>query len=704
MPREIGRLEYAVGVNLDDVDRDLSRGLAGVAKTAAAAWVGFKAVQAGIGSLSDFMGESVSAAGEAQQALAGLTSALRKAGVGGASSAAEHFAQLADQIEGVTGVSSEAIQGAQAVAARFGLTGQRLEGATRAAVDLAAVMGTDVQSAMVMIARSSETGKNALAKYGIEVTKGASEGQRLQEVLAGISAKFGGAAASSVATYEGRVTLLKTAWGNLKEELGGYVTNSSTINGLITAATQHIRDQTAQVGKARQENAGWAASIVETASTVLAGTVSIGGAITQVFAGVVGTVQGVLTMAVAGFWEVFNVLFLSLAKLTAGVSKLAEWMGLDSIQGGVEVLKGSLEDLAGSQQKLRDGAYAWADAGFSAGTKVGESTRQALESISNFVGNAKLAAQVIGQEIPKAGEAGFGGAAGAAEAAAERTIAALQRVRAENEAHLQIEAEATQAREAMIDGLVAKRAQQYEREAELQNAAAASRIQAEEAELAQRSALVQQYTQTAASMFGQMFSSIASGSQSAGQAFKAFLGQALDMVIQWAMKAIMANASVAASGAASSQASIPYVGPILAAAAAASVFAMVRGFLTKFHEGGIVGGPRESMALLERGELVVDAATTRGLLASARAPRRFSRPPAGSSAASAVSVFHDGGLAGGGGAVAGGGALLSIGRVGLQNAEEMTDDQVKRWLMRVGRQAEELHRQGLFLRTAPIGG
>lgn len=111
--------------------------------------------------------------------------------------------------------------------------------------------------------------------------------------------------------------------------------------------------------------------------------------------------------------------------------------------------------------------------------------------------------------------------------------------------------------------------------------------------------------------WGNAMSEIVSGQKSAGVAI-------VDAVLATAEKAIDAYAATAAAGAASSEASIPYIGPAVAAAAAASMFGLVRayiGTLKGFADGGLVTGGiagQDSVpALLMPGERVLSVAQTR---------------------------------------------------------------------------------------------
>lgn len=205
--------------------------------------------------------------------------------------------------------------------------------------------------------------------------------------------------------------------------------------------------------------------------------------------------------------------------------------------------------------------------------------------------------------------------------------------------------------------------------------------------------------------FSSMIENMVSGNMTASESFRAFAKNAADSVVTAVEKIVTARAAEAAAGAAASKAAIPIVGPALAAAAMAAMFALVRGLLGKlikgadggevrrFARGGEVTGGiagRDSVhGLLMPGERVLTVRENHALKTLATGLTR-GRILSGGFRAQA-----------GGEAVAGAapGANITI-TASVNNPEEMTDSQVKRWLMRIGKQAEDLHRDGLFLRTA----
>ena len=115
------------------------------------------------------------------------------------------------------------------------------------------------------------------------------------------------------------------------------------------------------------------------------------------------------------------------------------------------------------------------------------------------------------------------------------------------------------------------------------------------------------------SAFVHAFGAAEEGTDKFAEGMKAASEAAVMAAISAMEKIVMAHAAEAAAGAASSQAGIPIVGPALAAAAAAMMFGIVKGFIAMgfegMAEGGLVTGGipnRDSVpALLMPGEVVI---------------------------------------------------------------------------------------------------
>lgn len=280
---------------------------------------------------------------------------------------------------------------------------------------------------------------------------------------------------------------------------------------------------------------------------------------------------------------------------------------------------------------------------------------------------------------------------------------------AKNSTNLTTEAEkqALAARQAGVDKFVQGRAAMWDKYYAHLNEQAAAQA-AREAELDQiRQQAASEMFSTIGGAYSTMIEGIVSGSMTGAEAMKAFAATTVDAALGAAEKVIIAHATTAGAGAASSQAAVPIIGPALAAAAMATMFALVKGLLKKLIRGAdggevrqyaaggdVVGGMagRDSVrGLLMPGERVLTVPENHALKTLARSVSRGRMLGGGFSAAlggEAVSMRQ--------GATS---SALTI-RAEVQNPEEMTDTQIKRWLLRINRHAEELHADGLFLAGA----
>lgn len=120
---------------------------------------------------------------------------------------------------------------------------------------------------------------------------------------------------------------------------------------------------------------------------------------------------------------------------------------------------------------------------------------------------------------------------------------------------------------------------------------------------------------------------------------------------------IMAYAAQAAAASAASVAGTPFIGPALAVGAAAATLAMVRGFLTKFHDGGYIGGgdTGERAILAQNNEYMMSGDEVSGM------QKFIGRMMGGRSPATQTPV---------GGASAGGGGVTIINRMWQPNPVE----------------------------------
>lgn len=653
----VGELKYGLGVDASDLEGALGGALGSVATKAAGLVLGLKAVQAGLGALADYIGDSVSAASEADAVFNDLSAAFHRSGVEGAQAAAEEYAGFADEVQNLTGLSGEAVQKAGTLAVSFGVTGRSLRDATMGAADMAKVMGMDLDSAMSLIVRSADSGKNALSRYGIAMSDSASESERLDSILQSISDKFGGAAAAATQTYAGRLQVLKEAWGDSNEETGRAITQNEMVNAVLVVASQEIQKLTKWTKENRGQMSAWITQgwglLVKAADVFITG-LEIGGKAFAAF-----KIAG--NLALGGVIELFNLMVGHVEMVIGSFAQLAGAVGLEGLGASLGAVHAKVAEFRSGVESVRDTFFATANEGVAMWNGIGEATDGMRGKLAELDGAVRTTAANM-QVIPDA-----------AKKAADDSVSSIQaandKLTAEIDEMLSKEIDAQLKKEEAL-----ARSNQRIEEAREQAAANEARRQAEAAA-------------RAGEAIGVQVAAVMAGTATMEDLYQGMAVMALDAIYHLVQNAIAAYAAKGAAAAAAANASIPVVGPAIAAAAAGVMFALIRGFMTKFHDGGWVGGSsREVPALLERGEYVESREEARAL----RGPRRLSRPRASAPAGTESSASSAAGPG------------LQIGKVEVQNPDEMSDEQVQRWLIRISRHAELLHKDGLFLNTAPV--
>lgn len=193
---------------------------------------------------------SVKEAMAAEQAEAALDAVIKSTG-GTAGYTTEALIEMAGGLQRVTTFSDDTITAGMAILATFkNVRGEGFERATEAALDMATVMKTDLNSAMLQIGKALNDpikGLTSLSKAGVQFTEEQKEqiktlvesgrGMEAQGIiLAELESQFGGAAKAAGDTFGGKLIQLQGAFNNLQESVGFTITkNAAFTDGLDQA-------------------------------------------------------------------------------------------------------------------------------------------------------------------------------------------------------------------------------------------------------------------------------------------------------------------------------------------------------------------------------------------------------------------------------------------------------------------------------------
>jgi hypothetical protein len=218
-----------------DQNTQRAKGLSDTLKIAAGTFAGNIAIK-GFDLLGDaikgatgFLFDAVAASSESETALNNLQSALERTGQATKENI-DSFKALAERIQQTTAFEDDAVVSAGALIQTLGrLSGEGLNRATDAAVNLSAALGIDLESAATLVGKAANGNVTALQKLGIEVKKGITDSETFANTLKILEDRFSGSAAAQTKTFAGSLSQLKNVYDDVLEGIGGVITSNPAI-------------------------------------------------------------------------------------------------------------------------------------------------------------------------------------------------------------------------------------------------------------------------------------------------------------------------------------------------------------------------------------------------------------------------------------------------------------------------------------------
>lgn len=175
--------------------------------------------------------------------------AVHKATQGASELSTDQLKRFASELQGLTTIGDEVTINAMAMMSTFkSIKGDVFKEATKAAMDMSAVMDSDLKSSILQIGKaleSPEIGMSALREVGVSFTAEQialtknliAEGKKQEAqliILKELQNEFGGAAAAAADTATGAAEQLSNAWGDQKEIVGKLLTPSKELFKTLT--------------------------------------------------------------------------------------------------------------------------------------------------------------------------------------------------------------------------------------------------------------------------------------------------------------------------------------------------------------------------------------------------------------------------------------------------------------------------------------
>lgn len=194
---------------------------------------GLAAVAGGVLAALGFKG-AIDAAREQERAIKGVAIALKNTGDASKASLGDMVA-FSETMQDQTGIADDQILKLSSLALSMGATKDQAKDLTRAAVEMSAATGKDLETSLKLLTQSLNGNVGALKKVNPEFAK-LSEMALKAGGAAQVAMKlFGGTAAGQLQTFDGALLRTQNNLGDMLEEVGNLVIKSPAVIGVIGA-------------------------------------------------------------------------------------------------------------------------------------------------------------------------------------------------------------------------------------------------------------------------------------------------------------------------------------------------------------------------------------------------------------------------------------------------------------------------------------
>ena len=229
----------AAAKSVDDFAKSAKKSLSGATQAFAtfAGVVGAQIFTKAIGTAFDaskklfnlFIVDGIKAAQVQEDAINQLNTALKASGIF-TDEVSQSLQNYASELQATTKFGDEAILQTQGLIQSLGQLDEKgLKRATKATLDLSAALGIDLNAAALLVGKAAAGEVSSFSRYGLVIKKGADNADTFAKALDAINDKFGGAAAAQIETFSGAVAQVSNLFGDLQETIGEAITKNEVI-------------------------------------------------------------------------------------------------------------------------------------------------------------------------------------------------------------------------------------------------------------------------------------------------------------------------------------------------------------------------------------------------------------------------------------------------------------------------------------------
>jgi len=489
---------------------------------------------------------------------------------------------FATQMANQSTLSADQILTLQNQALQYSRNTEHVESMTMAAMALNKALGLGTDTAMRGLSQTLSGQTSVLSRYVPQIKNMTKEQLRSGEAIKILAEQYAPSLAAELLTLSGQVERSSNTLKDYRQEIGRSITNNAAFVAGMKKIGDILFENLPSSAALRDTMAQLADKVLAFTSFMVAGASSIGKAFATIISAAstyAGVFIGMIKSIVEGYRTIWKIIGKDDNILVEYADKAIA--GLDSVQTG-------LADMARGADKSGESIEDFALLADSALTRV-----------RNAMSAAGHGAVELGENFDSAGKAldKFWG---------EDDLKALKASVAEGlkiyDHNLSEREKAEQLYASKIEEM---RAGQSEYAIALDKKMAASADKLAKS----REQSMQKYATIATGLLTSVIDDAMSGEKSFGQIMAGVASRSMQIIIQQVQASVMARMIDAMANAASSQAMIPFIGPILAVAAVGAMGSLFAGLLgkiaspPKFHSGGVVpGSPSQERLVLARGQ------------------------------------------------------------------------------------------------------
>ncbi len=169
----------------------------------------------------------------------------------------DRLREMAQELQSATGIANQEWIGVLTRLSQFGADRNTIGMNVEAVKNLAGILGGDLQSAAMMVARAMQGNFDMFSRYGIVLDDNASQTEKLNQLYMELAKRGGGQLEAATNTLSGKYRELKNNTSDLLEAIGSQIAQSGVLQRLLGAASVVAETWAEKIGSGERAMRGF---------------------------------------------------------------------------------------------------------------------------------------------------------------------------------------------------------------------------------------------------------------------------------------------------------------------------------------------------------------------------------------------------------------------------------------------------------------